>query len=145
MAIHYPKLFCPKGTVLESIREIGLEDSFTVKKGEKLYVYNIIGYGYDLHILLNKEIFFRVKNSQMKDFFKIIAFPYIDDLNNQDFKKAFFAKDFELDGNVIVKKGVECFYEEEVSNGKTYYNIYDNYDKILRFKEIEAIEYLSKI
>ena len=142
MAIHYPKLFCPKGAILESIKEIDLNDDF-IRKGEKLYVHNIVAYGYDLHLLFNKEIFFRVSNSQMKDFFKVIVSPFIDRIENQNFKKASFVKDFQLRGEVLVKSGSEYFYEKESLNGNSFYNIYDDYDKILRFKESEAKEFLN--
>ena len=142
MAIYYSPLFCPKGSILEATKEINF-DTFTVKKGQKCYVYDIKGYGYDIHALWEKDKVFRIVNSEINNYFKLILSPMIEKLEiaSSDYK-AKFKKDFAIKNVIKFKKGTEFYFEVDRMEDD-YFDLYDEFRKVLRLKESEAREYIE--
>lgn len=142
MAIYFPPLFCPKGSIIEPLEKIDFED-FYIEKGERCYVHNIIGYGYDIFPLSDDSKVFRVMNKQMPDYFKVLYSPVQDELSNQFSEyKARFVKPFQIEGVIDIAKGKEFYFQVDRTD-KSFYDLYDDYRKVIRLKESEANEYLE--
>ncbi len=142
MAIYFPELYCPKGSVVEAIRDIEFDD-FKISKNQKCYVDDIIGYGFDLYPLWDKTKLFRIKNGQMSSYFKVFASPKLDQLDiTFSNYKARFKKEFSIDSVVTVKKGEEFYFDIDKTD-KIFYNLYNDERKVLRLKESEANDFLE--
>ena len=148
MAIYFPELYCPKGTILEAIKNIELR-GFTISKGQKCYVYDIKGYGFDINLLWDKSKLFRVNNSEMGNYFIITLMPERETLDMDIVSlKVHFIKDYKIDDcGTKIRKG-EKFYaivneKSENKVKKVFYDLYNIYRKVLRLNEAEAKEYLA--
>ncbi|WP_430968317.1 hypothetical protein [Spongiimicrobium sp. 2-473A-2-J] len=142
MAIYYPSLFCSKGSILQASKMIEFEN-FVIDRGEECYVFDIVGYGFDIYPLRDKSKIFRIMNSQMPDYFQIHATPENNKLDKVFSPyKARFKKDFLMDGVVAIKKG-ESFYFELDRVEKDYYDLFNDYRKVIRLKDSEAKFFLE--
>ena len=146
MAIYFPDLYCSKGTILEVIEEIRFEKRI-IDKGQKCYVYNIVGYGFDIFSLWDNSNLFRVINSQMRNYFEILISPKIEELNmNFSVNKAVFIADFEVD-DYVIKEGETFYFTKDKCRQergeKIFYDLYNKHRKVLRLSEIEMNKFVK--
>jgi len=144
MGMYFPPLYCPKGSILEVIKTVDL-NSYVIEISRKCYVQDIIGYGFDIYPLWNKDKIFRIANSELPDYFKVLAAPEIDKLDIMFSNyKARFIKDFSIKNLINIKKGSEYYFEIDRAN-KDFFDLYNEYRKVMRLNDKEANEFLEFI